>query len=177
MQQRFPAKWKLTKIVPLLKKGCPLKQENYRPVAVLSPLSKVLEKVIYQHLYNYFERNGLFNQSLHGYRCNRSTLTALLSMYHKWVSAANDGQITGVVLVDLSAAFDLVTPSLLIEKLRIYGVQNDLLTWIESYLHDRYQSVWIDHVLSDFLPNDIQETRNEIPLSKGVKATRLKTRL
>ena len=63
--------------------------------------------------------------------------------------------MSGVVLVDLSAAFDLVSPSLLIQKLKIYGIDDDLATWILSYLTDRYQSVWIDHVFSDFLENSI----------------------
>ena len=107
------------------------------------------------HIYNYFERNKLFHPSLHGYRKDRSTMTALLSMYEKWVMAARKGQVSGVVLVDLSAAFDLVTPSLLIQKLKIYGFEEDITTWILSYLTDRYQSVWIDHVFSDFLENSI----------------------
>ena len=54
MQQKFPSGWKYTKIVPLHKKNSTLHRENYRPVAILSPLSKVLEKVIYEHIYNYF---------------------------------------------------------------------------------------------------------------------------
>ena len=82
-------------------------------------------------------------------------MTALLSMYDKWVCAASKGQVSGVVLVDLNAAFNLVSPSLLIQKLKIYGIDDDLATWILSYLTDRYQSVWIDHVFSDFLENSI----------------------
>ena len=88
MQQKFPQDWKLTKIIPLHKKNSTLKRENYRPVAILSPLSKILEKVIYQQVYSYFNRNKLFHPSLHGYRRGRSTMTALLSMYEKWVKAA-----------------------------------------------------------------------------------------
>ena len=82
-------------------------------------------------------------------------MTALLSMYDKWVLAADKGQVSGAVLVDLSAAFDLVSPTLLIQKLRIYGLEEDFATWITSYLTDRYQSVWIDYVYSDFLENSI----------------------
>ena len=82
-------------------------------------------------------------------------MAALLSMYEKWVMAARNKQVSGVVLVDLSAAFDLVSPSLLIEKLKVYGFEEDLTTWIYSYLTERYQSVWIDHVFSDFLENSI----------------------
>ena len=81
MQQKFPSCWKYTKIVPLHKKKSRLYRENYRPVAILSPLSKILEKVMYEVIYNYFERNNLFHSSLHGYRKDRSTMTALLSMY------------------------------------------------------------------------------------------------
>ena len=76
-------------------------------------------------------------------------------MYDKWVLAASKGEVSGVVLVDLSAAFDLVQPALLIKKLQIYGLEEDITTWINSYLTDRYQSVWIDHVYSDFLENSI----------------------
>ena len=155
MQKKFPSCWKFTKIVPLHKKNSTLKRENYRPVAILSPLSKILEKVVYEHIYDYFDRNKLFHPSLHGYRKGRSTMTALLSMYDKWVWAASNSQVSGVVLVDLSAAFDLVSPALLIQKLKIYGIDDDFATWILSYLTDRYQSVWIDHVFSDFLENSI----------------------
>ena len=88
MQQKFPTGWKYTKIVPLHKKDSQLKRENYRPVAILSPLSKVLEKIMYEHIYDYFSRNDLFHPSLHGYRKDRSTMTALLAMYEKWVKAA-----------------------------------------------------------------------------------------
>ena len=83
MQNKFPTCWKFTKIVPLHKKKSQLKRENYRPVAILSPLSKVLEKVVYSQIYSYFERNKLFHPSLHGYRRDRSTMTALISMYEK----------------------------------------------------------------------------------------------
>ena len=124
-------------------------------VAILTQLSKVLEKVMYEHIYDYFSRNKLFHPSLHGYRRDRSTMTALLSMYDKWVMAASRGQVSGVVLVDLSAAFDLVSPALLIQNLKVYGFQEDILNWISSYLNDRYQAVWIDHVFSSFLENSI----------------------
>ena len=97
-------------------------------------------------MYEYFTKNKIFHPNLHGYRQNRSTQTALLAMYDKWVRAATKGQVSGVILLDLSAAFDLVGPELL-----IYGVEEDFISWTKSYLTDRHQSVWIDHVLSEFL--------------------------
>ena len=132
-----------------------MEAKNYRPVAILSPFSKILEKISYEQIYDYFTRNKIFHPSLHGYRQHRSTQTALLSMYDRWVRAAAEGQVSGVILLDLSAAFDLVEPELLIQKLRIYGLDEDFLQWAESYLLHRYQAVWIDHVLSDFLLCDV----------------------
>ena len=110
MQKRFPSAWKIAKVIPLQKnlKLSALDRKNYRPVALLSPLSKILEKIIYEQLYDYFTVNKILHPSLHGYRKFRSTQTALLELYDKWVHAAHNGNISGAVLLDLSVAFDLV---------------------------------------------------------------------
>ena len=76
-------------------------------------------------------------------------------MYDRWVKAAAASQVSGVVLLDLSAAFDLVDPGILLQKLQIYGLDRDILQWIESYLTGRKQWVWIDHVLSDYLDCEV----------------------
>ena len=155
MEEKFPTSWKFAKVLPLHKKLSTLEMKNYRPVAILSPLSKILEKIVYEQLYDYFTANKILHPNLHGYRKNRSTQTALLQMYDRWVQAAVQGQVSGAVLLDLSAAFDLVSPDILIQKLKIYGVEKSFLTWIESYLTNRYQGVWIDHTMSSYLPCDI----------------------
>ena len=72
-------------------------------------------------------------------------------MYDKWTRAASSGNVTGVVLVDLSSAFDLVPAELLIRKLKVYGIKEDITTWIASYLTGRHQTVWIDHLFSECL--------------------------
>ena len=155
MQSKFPTKWKCAKVLPLHKKSDTLLKKNYRPVAILSPLSKVLEKIVYQQLYSYVTVNKILHPNLHGYRTNRSTQTALLQMYDRWVQAASNGQVSGAVLLDLSAAFDLVPPDILVKKLKVYGLDDSFLSWIESYLSERSQAVWIDHVLSEFLPCEV----------------------
>ena len=137
LQQKFPTLWKYSKVIPLHKKESKLERKNYRPVAILSPLSKILEKIIYEQMYEYFTKNKSFHPSLHGYRQHRSTQTALLSMYDRWVRNAAKGQVSGAILLDLSAAFDLVEPELLLKKLRIYGFEKNYLSWIESYLSNR----------------------------------------
>ena len=148
---------KFSKIISLHKsaKLSSTERKSYRPVAILSPLSKIIEKAVYMQIYDYFTRNRILHPSLHGYRKNRSTQTALLEMYDRWVQAAHNGKLSGAVLLDLSAAFDLVSHNILIDKLKVYGLQNDILEWVQSYLTKRVQSVWIDHTFSSYLPCEV----------------------
>ena len=117
MQQRFPTNWKYSKVVPLHKKDSKLERQNYRPVTLLSPLSKILEKVLYEQVYDHFTKNEIFHENLHGFRKNRSTQSALMTMYDRWIRSTSLGKLSGVVLIDLSAAFDLVDHILMIKKL------------------------------------------------------------
>ena len=162
LQEKFPSCWKYGKIIPPHKKECPLQVKNYRPVTILSPLSKVLERLIFEQLYDHFTRNQIFHPNLHGYRKNRSTQTAMIQMYDRWVKAAAAGQVSGVVLLDLSAAFDLVDPVILLQKLKIYGLDDSILHWIESYLTNSHQGVWIDHVLSEYLHCEVAVPQGSI---------------
>ena len=76
----FPSSWKLSKVVPLLKKGDPLVPSNYRPVALLPIFSKILEKVVFLQLVKYLDSNGLLHPNHHGSRIGHNTATALLQM-------------------------------------------------------------------------------------------------
>ena len=108
MQQKFPTLWKHAKVLPLHKKQSYIEPKNYRPVSILSPLSKVLERAIHDQIYNYFSTRKLFHPNLMGYRKDRSTMTTLLQMYDRCVKGAGKGKCSGLVLLDLNAAFNLV---------------------------------------------------------------------
>ena len=151
MQQKFPSSWKEAKILPLFKKGDILDRKNYRAVSILSPVSKILERVVHEQLYSYFSSNKILHPNVMGFRRNRSTMTAVLQMYDRWIQGAGKGKIRGIVFLHLSAAFDLVNPSLLVEKLKVYGLNQDFINWISCYLTNRKQAVWTDHTLSDGL--------------------------
>ena len=144
----FPAMWKQAKVIPLLKKGDPLAPKNYRPVALLPIFSKILERVIYNQLVEYLDSEGVIHPNHHGSRQGHSTATALIQMYDKWVEEADQGNMVGVVMVDLSAAFDMVDHNILLEKLKIFGLENSALLWMTSYLAGRSQRVYIDGCLS-----------------------------
>ena len=113
----FPTPWKHAKVVPLLKKGDPLIPKNYRPVALLPIFSKILERIIFNQLVTYLESNRLLHPNHHGSRSGHSTSTALIQMYDTWVDEVDNGNMVGVMMVDLSAAFDMVDHSILLQKL------------------------------------------------------------
>ena len=145
----FPSEWKIAKVIPLLKKGDPLMPQNYRPVSLLPIMSKVLEKIVFKQVLNYVESNHILHPSHHGSRPHHNTCTALIEMYSSWVETVESGDITGVVMLDLSAAFDLVDPVLLIQKLELMGFQEESLLWFKSYLTGRQQCVYVDGQLSE----------------------------
>ena len=76
----FPTLWKVAKVVPLLKNDDPVLPKNYRPVALLPVLSKILEKVVFLQLVNYLDVNGLLSANHHGSRHGHNTATALMQM-------------------------------------------------------------------------------------------------
>ena len=100
---RFPSKWKIAKVVPLYKgKGSLFDAKNYRPVAILPILSKVLERAIFLQVLGYMDDNKLFNPNHHAYRSFHSTTTAMLQMYDTWLDAVDQGDLAGVCMVDMS---------------------------------------------------------------------------
>ena len=118
----FPRSWKSAKVVPLLKKDDPLNPKNYRPVALLPVLSKILERAVFQQLVGYLDHNGILHPNHHGSRKGHSTATALIQMYDVWTKAVDEGNMVGVMMIDLSAAFDMVDHGILLAKLEILGL-------------------------------------------------------
>ena len=151
----FPSMWEKSKVIPIFKKEDPTIAKNYRPVSLLPITSKILERVVYNQLIKYLEDNKLLNPSHHGFRQNHSTATALLEMHSSWVEAVEEDKITAVVLLDMSAAFDLVDKNILIEKLKLYGLEESSSKWMESYLSERSQQVYLDGEMSESLPVNI----------------------
>ena len=151
MERKFPSQWKFAKVIPLHKKDEVIDAKNYRPVALLPIVSKILERLMYKQMIEYLEANSLIHPSHHGFRSKHNTSTALLQMYHSWLEALENNEISAVLMLDMSAAFDLVDHGILIDKLRLYGFEECSISWVKSYLSRRYQAVCIDGALSDFM--------------------------
>ena len=151
----FPHQWKTSKIIPLHKKKEVIYPENYRPVSLLPIFSKILERAIFVQVVKYLEENCLIHPSHHGFRQNHNTATALLQMLDVWGEAFEDKDISAVLMLDMSAAFDLVDHDLLVKKLALYGFEKNSLSWVTSYLSNRSQQVYVDGALSSPLEVDV----------------------
>ena len=151
----FPTRWKYAKVVPLLKAQTadPLLPKSYRPVALLPILSKVLEMTVFTQFISYLEANSLVHPNLHGSRAAHSTTTALIQLYDKWADEVEKDKMVGVLICDQSAAFDLCDHNLLVQKLRLLGMEDSAADWVWSYLSGRKQSCQVDGKLSS--PLDI----------------------
>ena len=73
-------------------------------------------------------------------------------MYDSWVEAVENEEMAGVMMIDLSAVFDMVDHSILLEKLKLMGLETKAVKWMESYLSGRAQCVCVDGCLSSALP-------------------------
>ena len=106
---------------------------------------------MFKQLVSYMDDTNLFNQSHHAYRSFHSTTTAMLQMYTTWLDALDEGKLAGVCMIDMSAAFDVVDTNLLLEKLKLYGLDRNAQQWVWSYLTYRSQAVYIEGSLSGIL--------------------------
>ena len=109
----FPEDWKEAAVSPILKKGSAELKENYRPVSCLPVASKVLEKIVTEQMTRFLEVHKLLPDNQHGFREKHSTMTALSSMQKEWTENTESKKKTGILLWDLSAAFDTLDVELL----------------------------------------------------------------
>lgn len=138
---QFPDCLKLTKIVPLFKKGAFDLPQNYRPIAIVPIFSKVIESCLIEQLYNHFTENNLLYSHQFGFRPKMSTCMAVESIIDFILDGFENKLMTGSYLIDLSKAFDSVSHVILFHKLTYYGVRGIELKLIQNYLMTRKQKV------------------------------------
>ena len=144
----FPENFKKAKVIPGFKKGEKSDKSNYRPISVLSLLSKIIEKHVAQQLKSYLNMYDLLYERQSGFRSGHSCETALTAIIDDWISAIDKNEIVGTLLLDLSKAFDLVNHKILLEKLSHYQFSAEDLQWVVSYFDKRSQQVSISGKLS-----------------------------
>ena len=147
--REYPDDWRLAKVSPVFKAGERNDPNNYRPISVLSTISRVFEKLVYEQIYNYLIKNNILDTRQSGFRSLHSTVTALLDLTNQWCFNIDRGLVSGVLFLDLKKAFDTVDHQLLLTKLEYIGVRGHALEWFKSYLLNRFQIVYTNGVLSE----------------------------
>ena len=139
----FPSIWKRANVTPIHKKDSKSKTDNYRPISLLSCVGKILEKIVFKYMFNYFRDNFLISLHQSGFTPGDNTINQLVYLYHTLCEALDKKKDVRIVFCDISKAFDRVWHAGLVHKLRCMGIKGKLLNWLISYLQDRYQRVVI----------------------------------
>ena len=133
----FPSIMKLAEVVPLYKSKEHYIENNYRPISLLTTISKILEKIMYHRVYSFLQNTGQVYDNQYGFRANHSCEHAVGQVVGSIVKGLENRQYVACILLDLSKAFDTIDHKILLEKLELYGIRGQVLTWFESYLTNR----------------------------------------
>ena len=137
----FPENWKHAIIRPIPKTSNPILPTDYRPISLLTVFSKITEKAAAFQMIEYLNRQSLQDPKQSAYKLNHSTNTALLKITDDLYNALDDGELTLLVLLDYSKAFDTINHRILFAKLKALGFTFDAVSWIVGYLTGRKQKV------------------------------------
>ena len=149
----FANVWRLGKLIPLHKgkDSDQLSPSSYRPISLLTTVSKITERATQVQLSKHLEENGLLHENHHSYRNMRSTTTALLQMSDYIYQATEENCITSTMTIDLSNAFECVHHQTLLRKLEHYNLGSNVKKWLASYLTSRSNYVSIGNARSNMV--------------------------
>ena len=134
---RLPESWKESRVIPIFKAGPKYVPLNYRPVSMTSCDCKTAERLLADHIIEYLEEGNVLSDRQFGFRKGFSTEDQLLLAYCRISGAVDKGQVVDAVYLDFSKAFDVLSFSILLDKLRALGFCQQILDWIESFLRGR----------------------------------------
>ena len=146
----YPERWKQAIVIPIPKTDTPLKPSDYRPISLLTVLSKIIGKLVVKQVVKYLILHKLLDPYQSAYRKFHSTTTALLEITDKIYQAMDNSEITILTLLDYSKAFDCANHNIILAMLKSIGFDNCALKWTNSYLSKRVQCVRTHEGLSDW---------------------------
>ena len=148
----IPSEWKHAIVTPVHKSGDKKDAGNYRPISVLPVFSKILERAVHRMVYTYLQNNRLLSTFQSGFRPLHSTTTCLTDVTNTVLHNIDKGELTGMVFLDLTKAFDTLDHTLMLDKLSTLGFNQSSVQWFNAYLTDRTQSITADGAVSDPQP-------------------------
>ena len=125
----FSTFWKPQLIVSHHKKSEKDLVENYRPVSHIVELGKLVEYAIHDQVNEHFLENDLFHNNHHGGVPHHSTATALIQLHDMFLESAENKKLTAALLLDQSAAYDLLDHPILLRKLACYNFDENSIQW------------------------------------------------
>ena len=137
----LPDDWKLANVVPVHKRGEKSYVENYRPISLLSLISKVLERCVFHNIQHHVFQQ--INPCQHGFVPRKSCVTQLIEVFEQIGRKLDNSKQIDVIYLDMSKAFDKVSHAQLMHRLHEFGFRGNLLNWFSSYLSNRYQQTTI----------------------------------
>ena len=158
----FPSKLKTSKTIPIYKAGDHTSCDNYRPISLLSSISKILEKVVATSLVNHLELNNLLYDNQYGFLRGRSTIHNVTKLTTKIAKELSEKKFVIGIFLDLKKAFDTVSHEILLLKLSKMGITGTILDWFTSYLAGRSQYTEINGATSTSHPIDISVLQGSI---------------
>ena len=144
----FPSTLKLAKVIPMYKSGKHCSPNNYRPISLLSPVSKVFEGLISKRLLGFLNENNIIADQQFGFRKKHATTHVVTDVYTQISNNLDVKKHTCIILLDLRKAFDTVNHSILLQKLEKYGIRGNVLQFFQSYLSKRLQFVFVNNYKS-----------------------------
>ncbi|VDL64430.1 unnamed protein product [Nippostrongylus brasiliensis] len=136
-----PQLWKQAIVTPIPKCSNASQVSDFRPISITPTPVKVMEKIIGGKLLSWMNRSHFIPKEQHGFLPGASTSTNLIDAYYDWCSALSVQKSVDIVYFDLSKAFDKVSHPMLLNKMQRLGVGHNVLSWVKSYLSERYMVV------------------------------------
>ena len=127
-----PYQLKISKVIPVYKKGNRNSVGNYRPISLLDIFEKILEKLKYKRLYDYLSLNNVLYDYQFGFRKYHSTSLALIDVMDDIYQQLDNSNIVIGIYLDLQKAFDTVDHSILLAKLYNYGNRGNVYNWFKD---------------------------------------------
>lgn len=146
--ETYPSILKIAKVIPVYKNGDISDPSSYRPISVLSVVNNIFEKSLSNRINKFLQKYMVLCPQQHGFRSNYSTSSAVLTLAQSINTALNNNKLAGVVFLDLQKAFNTVDNSILLHKLKHYGIRNQAYELFSNYIKNRQKAVVMTDITS-----------------------------